>query len=458
MTDEVLFEVAGGVARVTINRPERRNAMSYGVMQRAARRDGARPCRRDGAGRGAHRRGRQGVLRGRRSRAASPRTPARRRARGPRAPRRPVPRHVVARQADRWRGCAATRSPADSGSACACDMIVAADDAVFGTPGDQRRPVALHDHGSVAALDAAQDRARSDDDGPARLGRRGRAHRVRAAGRARRRARRHRRRARRRPRGEVAADHAVGPRRLLPRARDGCRRRALVSPGHVDRSRRRPRTRPRASPRSPRSARRNGRADDGSRYGMADERHDWGPLVGDLAEAHGARARDGWRRARRARSARSASSPCASASISCSIPGSWVEYGLLADHMDAGLGDRYLAADGAITGIGEIDGRPVAVAAYDFTVMAGSMGGVGEDKITAAARARGAPAHAVRVAARLRGRAHPVDVGIDVRGRGRAVPRAGRDERRGADGRGDARALRGRHRVHSRRSPTSCRW
>src|SRR5260221_2522274 len=58
--------------------------------------------------------------------------------------------------------------------------------------------------------------------------------------------------------------------------------------------------------------------------------------------------------------------------------------------MDAGLGDRYLAADGAITGVGEIEGRPVAVAAYDFTVMAGSMGGVGESKI---ARMR---AHAVR--------------------------------------------------------------
>src|SRR5262245_39713825 len=62
-------------------------------------------------------------------------------------------------------------------------------------------------------------------------------------------------------------------------------------------------------------------------------------------------------------------------------PGTWVEYGLLADHMDAGLGDRYLAADGAVTGVGEIDGRPVAIAAYDFTVMAGSMGTVGEDKI-----------------------------------------------------------------------------
>ena len=32
MSDEVLFDVAAGVARVTINRPERRNAMSYGVM------------------------------------------------------------------------------------------------------------------------------------------------------------------------------------------------------------------------------------------------------------------------------------------------------------------------------------------------------------------------------------------------------------------------------------------
>jgi enoyl-CoA hydratase/carnithine racemase len=30
---EVLYEAADGVARVTINRPERRNAMSYGVMQ-----------------------------------------------------------------------------------------------------------------------------------------------------------------------------------------------------------------------------------------------------------------------------------------------------------------------------------------------------------------------------------------------------------------------------------------
>ena len=118
--------------------------------------------------------------------------------------------------------------------------------------------------------------------------------------------------------------------------------------------------------------------------------------------------------------------------------------------MDAGLGDRYLAADGAVTGIGEIDGRPVAVAAYDFTVMAGSMGAVGENKIARHARATRCasasrscgcstpPARASSRRAARRSRAR------------RAVPRAGRDERRRADGRGDARALRGGHRVHPR--------
>jgi acetyl-CoA carboxylase carboxyltransferase component len=39
-------------------------------------------------------------------------------------------------------------------------------------------------------------------------------------------------------------------------------------------------------------------------------------------------------------------------------------------------------ADGVITGYGEIDGRLAAVAAYDFTVMAGSMGMTGEIKVS----------------------------------------------------------------------------
>src|SRR4030088_19332 len=39
-------------------------------------------------------------------------------------------------------------------------------------------------------------------------------------------------------------------------------------------------------------------------------------------------------------------------------------------------------ADGVITGYGKVNGRLTAVAAYDFTVMAGSMGMTGELKVT----------------------------------------------------------------------------
>ena len=39
-------------------------------------------------------------------------------------------------------------------------------------------------------------------------------------------------------------------------------------------------------------------------------------------------------------------------------------------------------ADGVITGYGKVDGRLTAVCAYDFTVMAGSMGMTGEFKVT----------------------------------------------------------------------------
>jgi acetyl-CoA carboxylase carboxyltransferase component len=42
---------------------------------------------------------------------------------------------------------------------------------------------------------------------------------------------------------------------------------------------------------------------------------------------------------------------------------------------------REAPADGVITGHGKVNGRPVAVAAYDFTVMAGSMGMTGEIKV-----------------------------------------------------------------------------
>src|SRR5207237_3521388 len=60
-----------------------------------------------------------------------------------------------------------------------------------------------------------------------------------------------------------------------------------------------------------------------------------------------------------------------------------VEYALLADHMDPALteaGRDHLAADGMVAGVGDIEGRRLAVMAYDFTVMGGSMGAVGERK------------------------------------------------------------------------------
>src|SRR3954471_20839065 len=42
---------------------------------------------------------------------------------------------------------------------------------------------------------------------------------------------------------------------------------------------------------------------------------------------------------------------------------------------------REAPADGVVTGYGKIDGRLAAVCAYDFTVMAGSMGMTGEQKV-----------------------------------------------------------------------------
>src|SRR3982751_92993 len=46
-----------------------------------------------------------------------------------------------------------------------------------------------------------------------------------------------------------------------------------------------------------------------------------------------------------------------------------------------GLEDKEAPADGVITGYGRVDGRLVACAAYDFTVMAGSLGMTGEQKV-----------------------------------------------------------------------------
>ena len=65
-------------------------------------------------------------------------------------------------------------------------------------------------------------------------------------------------------------------------------------------------------------------------------------------------------------------------------PGTFLEFGLHAtDHKIDRTPARHRApADGVITGSGMIDGRPVAVAAYDFTVLGGSIGETGEVKVT----------------------------------------------------------------------------
>src|SRR5919112_86867 len=64
-------------------------------------------------------------------------------------------------------------------------------------------------------------------------------------------------------------------------------------------------------------------------------------------------------------------------------PGTFVELGIHAGPHFAqrAMEGKEAPADGVITGWGDVDGRPVAIAAYDFTVMAGSMGMTGEIKV-----------------------------------------------------------------------------
>lgn len=64
--------------------------------------------------------------------------------------------------------------------------------------------------------------------------------------------------------------------------------------------------------------------------------------------------------------------------------GTFTEFSLLAHHQSQSpqMQGKHTPADGVVTGIGKVDGRKVAVIAYDFTVMAGSMGMVTEIKAT----------------------------------------------------------------------------
>ena len=64
-------------------------------------------------------------------------------------------------------------------------------------------------------------------------------------------------------------------------------------------------------------------------------------------------------------------------------PGTFVEIGIQAGPHSSqrAMEGKDAPADGVITGWGDVDGRRCAIAAYDFTVMAGSMGMTGEFKV-----------------------------------------------------------------------------
>jgi enoyl-CoA hydratase/carnithine racemase len=130
---EMLYSAENGVARVTINRPERRNAMSYGVMQ--GLRDAMASARADGGVRVV-------VVTGAGDRAFCAGADLGGIAENAGAAAAHEGRGLLADLfRDMWSlgkpTVARVRGYALAGGfglACACDLIVAADDAVFGTP------------------------------------------------------------------------------------------------------------------------------------------------------------------------------------------------------------------------------------------------------------------------------------------------------------------------------------
>lgn len=65
-------------------------------------------------------------------------------------------------------------------------------------------------------------------------------------------------------------------------------------------------------------------------------------------------------------------------------PGSFQEFGLLADHdcHRFGLESKSMLTDGVLTGVGMVEGRPVAAFSQDFTVGGGALGRIHSKKIT----------------------------------------------------------------------------
>ena len=115
-------------------------------------------------------------------------------------------------------------------------------------------------------------------------------------------------------------------------------------------------------------------------------------------------------------------------------------------------------ADGVVTGYGKVDGRLSAVAAYDFTVMAGSMGMTGEAQDGTPTRPRADSANPDDLAARLSGGAYSGSSGLAVRGHRPPLQRGGRHERRSPAGGGsDGPVRRGNGHI-SQVWRTSCLW
>jgi len=107
------------------------------------------------------------------------------------------------------------------------------------------------------------------------------------------------------------------------------------------------------------------------------------PLVEELAERR-ARARMGGGEERIARQHEKGALTARERLDLLIDEGTFTELGLHAGihYSVRGLEGKEAPADGVITGYGKVDGRMVAVAAYDFTVMAGSMGMSGEIKVS----------------------------------------------------------------------------
>ncbi len=62
-------------------------------------------------------------------------------------------------------------------------------------------------------------------------------------------------------------------------------------------------------------------------------------------------------------------------------PGSFEEAGMHVSHQTSCMDDKRLPGDGVVTGIGNVDGRPVAAFSQDFTVSGGSLGRMHARKI-----------------------------------------------------------------------------